>query len=107
MNSTTLVSSKHCELIKILENLIAVIKEMRKQSKDFVLIQNETEAKEWLCFLKNHINKEELKTLENEIADRCFYKFDVQIRDADLETDKKRLLLILIIAIIGSIIGKN
>lgn len=93
MNSTTLISSQHCELIKILENLIAVITKMRKQSKDFVLIQNETEAKEWLYFLKNHINKEELKTLEKEISDRCFYKFDVQIKDADWETDKKRLLL--------------
>lgn len=93
MNNATLTSSQHCELIKILESLIAVITEMRKKSKDFILIQNETEAKDWLFFLKKHINKDELKTLENEIADRCFYKFDVQIKNADWEVDKKRLLL--------------
>lgn len=51
---------------------------VRNNTEDCLLYQKE-EAKEWLVFLKEHEDKEELKTLENEMADRFFYKYDVQI----------------------------
>lgn len=35
-------------------------------------------------FLKNHTDKDELKSLENEISDRFFFKFDVQIGTSEL-----------------------
>ena len=66
------------ELIKILDELIETIVKMRKEQKDYILAQNEREAREWITFLKEHEDKEELKSLENEISDRFFYKFDVQ-----------------------------
>ena len=61
---------------------------MRESEKDYLLTQNEEEAKEWLVFLKEHTDKDELKSLENEISDRFFYKFDVQISTS--EDDNKR-----------------
>ncbi len=78
----------HAELIELLEELIQIIKKMRESEKDYLLTQNEEEAKEWLVFLKEHTDKDELKSLENEISDRFFYKFDVQISVS--EDDNKR-----------------
>lgn len=78
----------HEELIKLLEELIQVIEKMRESEKDYLLMQNEEEAKEWLDFLKEHVDKDELKSLEKEISDRFFYKFDVQISIS--EDDNKR-----------------
>lgn len=78
----------HEELIKLLEELIQVIEKMRESEKDYLLMQNEEEAKEWLNFVKEHVDKEGLKSLEKEISDRFFYKFDVQI--AISEDDNKR-----------------
>lgn len=79
---------KHEELIIILEKLIQIIGKMRETESDYLLFQNEEEAKEWLIFLKEHNDKDELKSLENEISDRFFYKFDVQISVS--EDDNKR-----------------
>ena len=45
----------HDELISILNELIGVLKIMREEEKDYLLTQNENEAKEWLDFLKNMI----------------------------------------------------
>lgn len=78
----------HEELIELLEELIQIIKRMRESEKDYLLTQNEEEAKEWLVFLREHTDKDELKSLENEISDRFFYKFDVQISVS--EDDNKR-----------------
>ena len=79
---------QHKELIDILEKLVETIKLMKKETTAYLLIQNEREAIEWLDFLKKHTNKEELKTLEREISDRFFFKFDVEIIDSDLD-DKR------------------
>jgi len=46
---------KHDELISILNELIGVLKMMREEEKDYLLIQNEKEAKEWLDFLIKHV----------------------------------------------------
>ena len=52
---------------------------MRAEKEDYLLIQNEKEAEDWLGFLKEHVDKEELISLKNETADRFVFKFDVQI----------------------------
>ena len=75
---------KHNELIVILSELIETIELMKKEEKDYLLIQNENEARDWMDFLKNHTDKDELKSLENEISDRFFFKFDVQIGTSEL-----------------------
>ncbi|MCR4697152.1 MAG: hypothetical protein K5654_07545 [Lachnospiraceae bacterium] len=83
---------KHEELIIILEELIETIRLMRNKVSDYLLCQNEEEAKEWLAFLKEHRDKEELKTLEKEIADRFFYRFDVQICKDELDNNRANLI---------------
>lgn len=83
---------QHNELIKILNELIEIITLMRKKEKDYILSQNEREAREWIAFLKEHKDKEELKSLENEISNRFFLKFDVQIGDSKLDNRRSELM---------------
>ncbi|MDE7434352.1 MAG: hypothetical protein K2N01_00830 [Lachnospiraceae bacterium] len=83
---------KHKELVIILTELIETIILMKEQEKDYLLIQNENEARSWLEFLKKHIDKDELKSLENEISDRFFFKFDVQIGTSELDNKRAELM---------------
>lgn len=87
---------QHNELIKILNELIETIVIMRKEENDYVLVQNESEAREWFSFLKEHEDKEELKSLENEISNRFFFKFDVQIGNSELDNRRAELMKIYI-----------
>ena len=57
-----------------------------------MLIQNEIEAGEWLAFLKKHTDKDELKSLEKEISNRFFFKYDVQIGNSDLDNKRAKLM---------------
>ena len=82
MNS--IEKKNHDELISILNELIGVLKMMREEETDYLLIQNENEAK--------HVSKEELKSLEKEIADRFFFKFDVQIGLSELDNKRAGLM---------------
>lgn len=88
----TINEKKHKELIEILRELIETIELMKNVEKDYLLIQNEDEARDWLDFLKNHTDKEELKSLENEISDRFFFKFDVQIGTSELDNKRAELM---------------
>lgn len=83
---------QHNELIKILNELIETIVILRKEEKDYLLAQNESEAREWIIFLKEHEDKEELKSLENEISNRFFFKFDVQIGNSELDNKRAELM---------------
>ena len=83
---------KHNELIVILSELIEIIELMKKEEKDYLLIQNENEDRDWMDFLKNHTDKDELKSLENEISDRFFFKFDVQIGTSELDNKRAELM---------------
>ena len=44
----TINEKKHKELIEILTELIETIKLMKNVEKDYLLIQNEDEARDWL-----------------------------------------------------------
>lgn len=79
---------KHEELIHILEELLRIIEKMKETETNYLLTLNEEEAREWLMFLKSHMGKGELKSLEDEISNRFFYKFDAQI--ALSEDDNRR-----------------
>ena len=83
---------QHDELIKILNELTETIVIMRKEEKDYLLTQNESEAREWISFLKEHKDKEELKSLEDEISNRFFFKFDVQIGNSELDNRRAELM---------------
>lgn len=84
--------AEHKELIDILDELIKTISLLRNSNSDYILVQNENDAREWMAFLKEHNDKEELRSLENEISDRFFYKYDVEIENSEL--DNKRAYLI-------------
>ena len=93
MKNNILELKEHLELIKILEELINVIVEMRKTCKEYLLMLNEEDARDWLNFLKNHVDKEELDSLEKEIAKRYVSKFDVLIADHNWDLDRKKYFL--------------
>lgn len=61
--------TEHKELIDILDELIKTISLLRNSNSDYILVQN-----------------------ENEISDRFFYKYDVEIENSEL--DNKRAYLI-------------
>ena len=63
-----------------------------KKSHNYLLNQNQEEAKEWLKFLCEHTDKEELKTLEDEIANRFVFKFDVEIDTGELDGRRVSLM---------------
>lgn len=84
--------AEHKELIDILDELIKTISLLRNSNSDYILVQNENEAREWMVFLKEHNDKEELRSLESEISDSFFYKYDVEIENSEL--DNKRVYLI-------------
>lgn len=65
---------------------------MLENEKDYLLIQNKNEAIEWLSLLKTHIDKEELKSLEDEIANRFFMRYDVQISETKLDNKRTDLI---------------
>lgn len=83
---------EHDELITILAELIETIEMMQKKEKNYLLIQNENEAKEWIDFLKKHTDKEELKSLEDEISNRFFFRFDVKIGKSELDNKRTELM---------------
>lgn len=83
---------KHEELIDILSELIKTIELMQKEDNNYLLSQNAREANDWIIFLREHTDKEELQSLEKEIADRFFYKFDVQIGKSTLDNKRAELI---------------
>lgn len=83
---------KHKELVRILQELIETISLMQETEKDNLLAQNLNEANEWLNFLTEHQDKEELKSLENEISDRFFFKFDVQLGKSEIDNKRADLI---------------
>lgn len=82
---------EHQELISTLKQLESIVNEMIKVSKEQILIWHKEEIESWLKFLTSHTDKEELQSLEKEIADRFFYKYDVSIEPENL--DRKRIEL--------------
>lgn len=80
---------EHKELINSLIELNGIIDEMKKISSDMLLTWQENEICDWLNYLEKHTDKEELKSLEIEIGDRFFYKYNVRIEPVNL--DKQRL----------------
>lgn len=65
---------------------------MRENNKNMLLYQNEEEAKAWLVFLDSHWDAEELKSLEDEISDRLFAKYDVLIERSKLDDMRVQLM---------------
>lgn len=80
------------ELISILEELIITIENLRKIQEKQLWYLNEEEAKTWLVFLRNHRDKEELKSLEEEIADRLVNRFATFVLGNQLDIHRIELM---------------
>lgn len=93
--------SKHDKekLTKILEELIEVIVQMRKESNSFLLSQNEREAREWMAYLKTHDDVDEIYSLKKEIVERFVNRFDVQICETALDNERAGLMKLFIYAV--------
>lgn len=89
---STIKKQHYVELLRILEELIETIELMLESEQMYLLNQNKNEAIEWLSFLKGHTDKEELKSLENEIANRFFMSYDVQISETKLDDKRTDLV---------------
>ena len=81
---------QHKKLINILDELIVIIKLMNPTNHNYFLNQNLREAKDWRRFLKAHTDKEELMSLEEEISERLFYKYNYEAAEDRSELDRKR-----------------
>ena len=79
-------------LIDLIKTLIDVISEMQRKNNNYILVQNKNEAIEWLDFLVNYSDKEELKSLEDEIGNSFFSKFDVQVECSKLDYNRTKLM---------------
>lgn len=84
-----ITQQSHKELICTLNELKNIIDEMRKVSSEQILTWHKEEVNYWLDFLEKHTDKEELRSLEVEVGDRFFYKYNVRIEPINL--DKQRL----------------
>lgn len=84
--------NRHEELVSILNELVETIGVIKKEEINYRLNRNEIEVKEWLEFCKTHTDKEELQSLEEEIADRFFYMFNFQLGTSELDIKRIKLM---------------
>jgi hypothetical protein len=80
-----ITQQSHKELIFTLNELKNIIDEMAKVSSEQILIWHKEEVNDWLDFLEKHTDKEELLSLEVEVGDRFFYKYNVRIDPINLD----------------------
>ena len=78
----------HKELISTLNEIKNIIDEMRKVSSEQILTWHKEEVDDWLDFLEKHTDKEELCSLEVEVGDRFFYKYNVRIEPINLDNQR-------------------
>lgn len=81
-----LMDEKHQALISSLEELRVIVDKMNEVSNDGILTWHKNEVIDWLSYLTQHTDVEELESLEKEINDRFFFKYNVRIEPRDLDT---------------------
>lgn len=86
--SNILSTKEHSELTNTLELLKKHVEEMLKVSSDSLLIWHKNEINDWLNFLMEHRDVEELQSLEKEVNDRFFHKYNVRIEPRNLDNER-------------------
>jgi len=74
----------HGELVKALAELRGIVMNMMEVSEDNMLSWLKNEMDDWHNFLNEHLEIEELKSLEKEVNDRFFFKYNVGIEPRKL-----------------------
>lgn len=83
-----ITQQSHNELILTLNKLKNIIDEMRKVSSEQILTWHKEEVDDWLDFLEKHTDEEELRSLEVEVGNRFFYKYNVRIEPVNLDNQR-------------------
>lgn len=86
--SVTISTNEYNELINTMKLLKKLVEDMLKISSDSLLFWNKEEVNDWLNFLMNHIDVEALQSLEKEVNNRFFYKYNVRIEPRNLDNER-------------------
>ncbi|MBQ8568965.1 MAG: hypothetical protein IJ446_07090 [Oscillospiraceae bacterium] len=81
--------SEHEALCSTLNKLIKTILTMRPS---YFLHKNLREAEDWLKFLSCHTDKEELMSLEKEIAERFAQEYECSADNSSADTERIQLI---------------
>ncbi len=84
-------SEKIIQLERILVELADSVDAMKKVSNDSILIWHEREIEQWIKYLRNQTDIEEVRSLKSEIYKRFYEKYNVRIEPKSL--DDKRLAI--------------
>ena len=83
------------ELSVLLTEILETIKQMRKIDRSYLLRRHEQDATDWLNFLNNHRDYEELQSLYEAIVKAFVFEYPgFSEYYQNQELDNKRLLLI-------------
>lgn len=82
----------HKELICTLDELKNIIDEMKKVSSNPILTWHREEVNDWIYFLEEHTDKDELRFLEVEAKDRFSHKYDVRLELINLDNQRLNIL---------------
>ena len=78
-------------LYHILIELLGTIHQIRKEDDFYILEKNEVQAREWITYLQEHDEIEELEELENQVKDALYYHFGEPLSESNL--DERRIEL--------------
>ncbi|MCX4374900.1 MAG: hypothetical protein OSJ61_01885 [Lachnospiraceae bacterium] len=88
-----LSEQQHSELIQIIKDLLYVLRSM---TPSYFISKHIREANDWLTFLIDHVDVEELQSLEKEIVDRYTFEYDVLIDYSIYEKKRHNLIRMLL-----------
>lgn len=86
--AVTITTNDHNELINTLQLLKSKVEKMLQVTSDPLLIWHKNEISDWLDFLTEHTDVEELQSLEKEINSRFFHKYNVRIEPVKLDNQR-------------------
>lgn len=84
-------SEKIIQLELTLTELKGAVDAIKKVSNDSILIWHLREVEDWINYLKNQTDIEEMHSLKSEIYERFYTKYNVRIEPKSL--DEKRLTI--------------
>lgn len=79
---------KHASLVKKLDGLLDVGRQMKRVSNDDLLRQFVEECESWLEFARAHTDDEELKSLKREVSSRFYERYNVRIEPKGLDNER-------------------
>lgn len=80
-------------LVSTLQQLIAVIAEIRGEDDFYVLEENEKKAQEWLVDLNDINDKESLELFADQVKDDIYYDFYDDLSNHVLDKKRKELMM--------------